>query len=289
MSVSFKNQFDIPEVFQVYESEKNFEIIRGDASQSQDCYLFFSSHGIYYPNTSEEFRTKIIENNRFEWKRNIPKNYQKVFFLRDVLKQWYLGGINREIDSVEKIVEFLRRETQGLKITCVGSSGGGYAAALFGSLLKAERVFDFSGRFSLWFCLAANRELNPLLVKHEADPTVNQYFDIVDLIKSNSTPIFYFYPGKCQDDIEQSKLVKGISNVYAFKFNDRNHGCTVLAISMTDLFDFSCDQLVELHQKNQNQLLNSLAFSFRVSGSKKTIRYLLDKTLKKAKNQWSKK
>lgn len=288
MSTTIKHQLDIPEVFKVYENEKNFEILEGDPSKSRDCYVFFSSHGIYFPNTSEEFRAKILEGNRFEWKRNIPQNYAKVIFLRDVFKQWYLEGINSEINSVEKLVDFLKQETQGFKAICVGSSAGGYAATLFGSLLNAEKVYNFSGQFSLWHYWENQKELNPILVKHASNPAVNQYFDIVDFVKASNTPIFYFYPAKSEEDIIQSQLVRGVRNIYDFRFNDCTHGCTVMAISLTDLFELSTNAAIDLHRKMKNELLNAWAFSFRVSGIGKTISYLAKKfykTLKKKLNR----
>ena len=61
-------------------------------------------------------------------------------FVRDVYKQWYLKGVNAEIDSIEKLYEFLKAETEGYQIVTVGSSAGGYAAVLFGYLLNATKV-----------------------------------------------------------------------------------------------------------------------------------------------------
>lgn len=282
MSVEIQNQLDIPEAWGVYEKERNFEIITNNVSQAKSCYIFFSSNGIYFPNTSEEFITKIVRGNRFEWKRNLPNEFAKVIFVRDVFKQWYLEGINSQINSIESLVEFLKKETQGLEITCVGSSAGGYAATLFGTLLQAERVFNFSGQFSLWHSLKEEdkRQRNPILVKHESNSEVNQYFDIIDLLKTRNLPIFYFYPGKCAEDIQQSQLVKNITNIYDFKFDDATHGCTVLAVSLRDLFSLSSKELIKLHQKNRNKMIKPLSFSMQVSGLRKTGGYLIGKTCK---------
>ncbi|MBD2580227.1 hypothetical protein [Oscillatoria sp. FACHB-1406] len=280
MSVTMRHQLDIPEVFQVYQNHKNFEIIEGNSSKSRDCYIFFSSHGIYFPNTPEEFKLKVIEGNRFEWKRNIPKSYAKVIFLRDVFKQWYLEGINGEINSIEKLAEFLKQESQGLDIICIGSSAGGYAATLFGALLNAKKVFNFSGQFSLIPYLETERDLHPLLVKHEFNPAVNQYFNISKFIQNSSTPILYLYPGKCEQDIPQARVATSLNNVYDFKFNDGSHGCTVLPISLMDLFERSLDSLVKLQRATQGKFINTWLFSLRVSGFPKTYNYFLSKIYK---------
>ena len=55
----------------------------------------------------------IVEKNFFEWYNlRIEKAYKHIF-VRDVFKQWYLSGINQSIDSPERLIEFLKNETDG--------------------------------------------------------------------------------------------------------------------------------------------------------------------------------
>jgi len=78
-------QFDIPEMMDGYTNNRNYEII--DFNNDDDrCIIYFSGNGLSYPNDSETFHKKIIENNRFEWKRNIPLFVKRVIFLRDITK-----------------------------------------------------------------------------------------------------------------------------------------------------------------------------------------------------------
>ena len=42
-----------------------------------------------------------------------------MIFVRDMWKQWYINGINQKIDSVEKVIEFLRTETENMRVTTV--------------------------------------------------------------------------------------------------------------------------------------------------------------------------
>ena len=54
---------------------------------------------------------------------------------------------------MEKVARFLAGETSNLKVIILGSSAGGYAAVLLGSLLKSDRVLTFNGQFDLEYIL----------------------------------------------------------------------------------------------------------------------------------------
>jgi len=76
-------QFDIPEVLNIYNDVNNYEMyVSEDKTKTKSkskskCYIFFSSNGLYNPNTSEEFYSKVIEGNRFEWKKIYQMNMEK--------------------------------------------------------------------------------------------------------------------------------------------------------------------------------------------------------------------
>lgn len=57
----------LPIVMEQYE-ELNYEIHMTD-SKTKNCLICFSGHGLYFPNTLETFENRIIDNNRFEWKK----------------------------------------------------------------------------------------------------------------------------------------------------------------------------------------------------------------------------
>lgn len=274
-------QFDIPEMMDVYANHRNYEII--DFNNDDDrCFIFFSGNGLYYPNDPETFHRKIIENNRFEWKRNIPQFANKVIFLRDVTKQWYFEGINKNINTIEKLVCFLEEQTCGLKVICVGNSAGGYAATLFGCLLNASHVFNFSGQFSLLDLLKIEHErtLNPTLVKYENIAEYRKYFSIVDYIKTSQTPIFYFFPGKYDDDIAQSKLVENIKTVYKFKYDGKSHGSTCFEINFLDIFSLSREELYQLHLHYKNSSISPFLFSVNTSGLTRSLVYKMKPIMK---------
>lgn len=68
-------------------------------------------------------------------------------FLRDLEQAWYHLGIGPDGSSIPEIARFLQAElTERRPRRCVftGNSAGGYAALLFGSLLRPQAVVAFS-------------------------------------------------------------------------------------------------------------------------------------------------
>jgi hypothetical protein len=271
-----ESQFDISAVLEFYRDHENYEIINLDSSNST-CMIYFSSNGLYYPNNPEVFRREIVERERFEWKKNALRSVGKLVFVRDVTKQWYITGINSKINTVDLLADFLRQECEGFTIICVGSSAGGYAAALFGCLLNAQHVFCFSGQFSLEYLLKNDvaKIKNPTLFKYAEQADHRKYYSLQALVSSSQTQIFYFYPSKCEQDLLQSDLVAKFSNVYSFPFDSMIHGQTCYLLNFMDLFRLSNQSLHLLQEEFCGRLISPLRFSIRVSGFLKTYRYLL--------------
>lgn len=274
-------QFEIPEILNFYSSNDNYEMYDLNRD-SNTCYIYFSSNGIYYPNTKEAFENSIVESNRFDWKRNIVRSSNRVLFVRDVLKTWYLKGINSNISSIEKLLELLQKETRGLKVTCVGSSAGGYAATLFACLLNAERAFNFSGQFSLWHGLndEDKRLEMPFLTSHIENKSINKFFSLRSYLENSNVPIFYFYPAHCPLDYPQMETVCDLDMVYRFPFNSAEHAKTCYPINFLDLFSKSNLELISLSLKISNHPVGQFPFSFKVSGIPKTLMYSLHRQLK---------
>ena len=272
LSRGIVTQFDIAEMLDIYETQDNYEIV--DQPRGDDrCFLFFSSNGLYYPNTASEFHRRVVEQNRYEWKRNVPAGAGRVIYLRDVTKSWYLDGINRRLNTVERLAELLAEKTEGFRVVCVGNSAGGYAAALFGTLLQASHVFDFSGEFSLLERLddPTDRALNPTLVRHENDADYRRYYSLVDLVGASDTPIFYFYPARCDQDVEQAALVKDCTAVKSFAFASSDHAATCLIQNYVPLFAYDRDRLCALHDEFVGSVIAPVAFSNRTCGAAYTL------------------
>lgn len=165
-------------------------------------YYFFSSNNIYYPNTQDQLED-TIEKNKFEWEniaksKSILTKYGKMIFVRDMWKQWYINGINQKIDSVEKVIEFLRTETENMRVTTVGNSSGGYMATLVAQKLNAKMAYCVSGQFDI-----VDQISRQPVVRKAAEENY-KYINIVRTI--TSTTVIYLYPALCEWDKQQADL-----------------------------------------------------------------------------------
>lgn len=98
---------------------------------------FFSGNGLYYPNTISSFCKTVVEQNRYEWwnvghSEEIVKQAGKIIYVRDVYKQFYVKGINVEINCIDKLCELLKELTMGMRVVTCGNSAGGYIAVIVG-------------------------------------------------------------------------------------------------------------------------------------------------------------
>ena len=121
-STCYVFQTDSEIVNKVYQKQNNYLIEFDEKGDKEWCAVYFCSNDIYYPNTEEIFRKRIIEKNFFEWYHSRITKASKHIFIRDIFKQWYLAGINQNINTPEKLIEFLKKETEGYKVVTIGSS-----------------------------------------------------------------------------------------------------------------------------------------------------------------------
>lgn len=230
-------------------------------SQSDLCYIFFSSNGLYYPDEKWVVEDVIIQSDYYEWfnisnSEYLKKVAGKYIFVRDVRKTWYVTGVNHKINSISKLVEILKKKTveKGYRVRTVGSSAGGYMAALVGALLNAEMVFDFSGQFSLYIHDNVCNEYY-FLNKYKGGGQ-SKFYNIVPYIKGK-VPIMYFFPYYSDGDFKQSRLVKDFENVYSFAFNESIHGYTVKGRDFPVLLQLSVDDMEKLYNIYKDKLINS--------------------------------
>jgi hypothetical protein len=85
--------------------------------------------------------------------------YDKYFYT-DSRKAWYNRGIESISTTVEKTVEYLKEKISPYKqVIFIGSSAGGYAAILYGSILKIDHVIAFYPQTEISnFCLNCKDE-----------------------------------------------------------------------------------------------------------------------------------
>lgn len=265
---------------------ENNELLRTDYQKSNikiiDCnkqsnvvLLFCSGNGLYYPNTEEEYCKKIRKQDRYEWENianndKLKKSVSRMIFIRDIYKQWYVTGINAKYNTIDKVVECLKQQTvDSRRLIVVGNSAGGYAAVVLGILLKASRIITVSGQFRI----DTNSGDIPFLKKYANDADRNKYYDLRPLLAKNKVPIFYFFPNRCNFDVEQYNLVKNFTHIYFFKLNSDLHGAGINSRYYADLF--ICNQLVIrwiYYLYYRNRLVNSNVFMFNVKTAISIIR-----------------
>lgn len=246
-------------VEQVYTNNNNYKIIK-TKSKSKKAIIFFSGNGLYFPNKEDIFEDVILKQNHYEWEniakmKKIRKTYSLIIFVRDILKQWYITGINSNINTQDKLIELLENLTKGYQITTCGNSAGGYIAILTGLKLKAEKIYSFSGQFELGTPFSTG----PLIEKFANTPQ-NKYYSLLNLINNSNIPIFFFYPGLSKQDQEEFEKIKNFQNIYPYKFNETQHGVTVLPKTYKHLFCKDLQTLIKLSKKYKNKLIDKKVF-----------------------------
>lgn len=247
------------------------------------CVIYFSSNEIYYPNTLESFEYSILIRDKYEWKRNKFPKAKKHIFLRDLHKQWYLSGINESINDPKKVFEFLRIETQGYRVITIGSSAGGYAALLFGSMLNCERIYTFNAQLNLRVTMNnSNHLIDPILFEKVNDQDLALYYNLGNFLKPNSDN-YYFQSCHSKMDLEQLNGLNEESRnkLKIIRFKSSNHGFPFLRINLKNVLAFSSDEINQL----VNHTFHPLTFSFRLIGLIPTVNFVI----KALKNRFQKK
>lgn len=230
---------------EVYE-KNNYECI-DTGKVSKWCYIFFSSNGLYYPDTKENFDEQIVRNNRYEWKwvvknSKIPQNAGRIIYVRDIYKRWYSYGINATANSIDKTIELLKRLTEGFQVVTIGSSAGGYMATLAAVKLQAAYCINFSGQYKI------------------AEDLGNPYYNLVSLLENYQGKIFYFVPALCPDDVEQYQLIDGEKCVKCFYFDDNKHASTMLTGNMPYIVESMEARLEQLYDKYCGKRIHKIEF-----------------------------
>lgn len=241
----------------------NYKVIVNGKCNNNRCIIFFTSHDLYYPNNEMAVKEAIVESDKYDWMnlskhKMIVENYRKMIFVRDIYKQWYVTGINSRVSTLDSLVKFLQAHTEGFETTCVGSSAGGYAAAIVGVKLKAKSCFCFSAQFSIW----DQEEEAPFIRKYKNDPMRSRYFNIMDEIKHKckETNIYYFYPANSEWDSHQSKLIENNKEIVRFSFNTNRHGATMYPANIPYVLSYNFDRLNGISKKCGGGISDKVSF-----------------------------
>lgn len=202
-------------------AEKNYEVVYGKKKNGK-CLVCFSSNSIYFPHTNDNL-INLIRLNRYEWKSLIDYNdYELVVFVRDVYKQWYINGINKSIDTPDKLIQLLNGLIFGYEAIFLGVSAGGYAAVYYGTKCMASRIITFSGQFDL--SENANDPVN--------NPILSSLYKKSDSIVDSTANVYYVLPVRSKQDLLQYERVKDNNNICCIKVLSDKHGLPIPTFSV---------------------------------------------------------
>lgn len=266
---SFVFQTDSNMVKDAYKRDNCLIAYNTQNMDSNICAIYFSSNDIYFPNNEEAFQNQIVNKDFYEWFNNRIEKAYKHIFIRDIQKQWYLGGINSSIDSPEKLLAFLIDEVKDFSVITLGSSAGGYAAVLYGQLLNAKKILSFNGQFMLSDLLeSSTEEINPLVFRFRDNPKLYKFYSLGESI-TNVESIFYFNSNRSSWDVEQLNHING-KKINVILFRTSHHGIPFLKVALGNVINASTDKLKEFTFKQHNPLL----FTIHFVGLKATMLFL---------------
>ena len=140
------------------------------------------------------------------------KSFDKLF-LRDMDRNYYLTGLKNSTDNLQETIELIKNLSSAKrykKKVSVGASAGGFAAILFGNLLKFSKVIAFNPQTA---------------ISEEKETIIKDTFYAVDVCKRlrNLNPSNALYQ-KC---LSLKKLIPFETNVEIHFSNlseiDKNH------------------------------------------------------------------
>lgn len=123
------------DIKKIFEEAEDLDNIRIYSKPGSELIIAFSSLGGAY----DEYRYEFL-------KLTSSHDCSRVF-CRDVKRSWYHLGTSQETNSIPVLKEKLETiiaELSPSKVTCVGASSGGFAAILFGHMLKVNTVHAFA-------------------------------------------------------------------------------------------------------------------------------------------------
>lgn len=256
---------DFFELLKEYRKENNCfsKIFNND---SNICYVFLSSQGIYKEAWNASQMKGSFENNRYEWQniannKKLLKNAKKYIFIRDIGKELYQHGINSDMDSIDKIVSFVKRETKGMNVFLVGSSSGGYLAFILSQLTNVRRVYSFGGLVSL-----ENKSTYHEVKERYA---VDEKYASVERYIGKQCVIIHSFGIQSNEDLFNYNILKANnSNQCIFiPFKAREHAPRPYADDIIKMLCFSDSQLNRLkHKLAGRTAINQFRFSLICGG-----------------------
>jgi len=161
----------------------------------------------------------------------VTMDCDKIFF-RDYEQAWYHKGVDSEIDSIDKILIFLKKiikEEEYKKVCFLGNSMGGFAAILFGSILNVDKIIAFAPQIFIdkknRFFKADSRWKEQIVNLYNSPGISSEYFDLKKVIKNSNlkVDIDIYYSSKHNLDRKHAERLKNINNITLHPINNGGH------------------------------------------------------------------
>jgi hypothetical protein len=136
----------------------------------------------------------------FNFVKTLKEYPVNAIFIRDLKNNWYVNGLPGVGDTVDEVCQYLTQQIALLnpsKIIMVGSSAGGFAALLYGSLLKVDSILAFSPQTfmtkSKCLLYLDYRWLDRVIEIYASETVNHRYLDLRARVEqhSNETVIVY--------------------------------------------------------------------------------------------------
>ena len=236
------------DILNAFYKNPNYKILHGYA-HNRRCYIFCSSNGLYYPNKYSVFEDIIVNNDRYEFQfvaKMLLPFAEKIILIRDIRKQFYVYGINENLNTIDKVAEFLRSETEGYDVITAGGSAGGYMAIILGYLLQAKSVYTTSAPVNL-YTFSDVIDTYSSLIENKADAARNKYYNLIPFLKNCTIPVFYFYASECEMDIEQAKQINILNTIYIYSIKGSSHGTGFTPRAWCSMLNLSKEEMLALN------------------------------------------
>ncbi|QAA81357.1 hypothetical protein EI546_06280 [Aequorivita sp. H23M31] len=169
----------------------------------------------------------------FEFFNSISDIQCDKIFLRDFNQAWYHMGVDSELNSMDEITEYLGKmitEKGYEKVCFIGNSMGGYAALLFGSILKVSCVIAFAPQTfinkgnRLFYLDRRWRKQIARVYAFNNKKTEN--FDIKKILSRNQdfgTRLNIYYSTQHRLDKIHAERLKRINNIFLHPIREGGH------------------------------------------------------------------
>lgn len=153
-------------------------------------------------------------------------------FIKDNHQAWYQRGVNKELNNVPKLLNYLQgiiNKQAYKKVVFLGNSMGGFGAILFGVLLNVDRIIAFSpqtyiNKLNRWYYRDKrwSKEVNAMYLSQKGH---NAYFDLKVILKGRTFTgnINIYYSSTDRLDKTHVQRILSFNHVNSTDFNFGGH------------------------------------------------------------------